>query len=299
MDLLQLRYFQVVARLENVTRAANELNIAQPSLSKTIARLEKSLGVPLFDRHGRRIRLNQFGKIFLKRVERSFKELEEGRREVADLAGLEYGSIRMGATTSLQLPNIFRDFLTLHPHVNFWYVQAQHPEIQERLMNGEIDLCITYLPIDQLGVVCEPLINEEILLILPSGHRFADRKSIQLKELANEPFIRQTAEYGFRRITDYFCRQAGFTPIIANIGSESTSPEVICSFVKAGFGNAFIVADWWERINTESLVKLHIENPTCQRTLWLSWVKDHYLSAVARDFRKFLVEYFAQTSDLV
>jgi len=155
---MPLRYFQVVARLENVTRAAEELYIAQPSLSKTITRLEESVGVPLFERQGRRIRLNHFGKTFLKRVERSLNELEEGQREVADLAGLERGSVTVGATASPQLPHIFREYLTLHPHVNFRFLQVtQHPEVQERLMNGEIDLCISTLPIDQLGILCEPL----------------------------------------------------------------------------------------------------------------------------------------------
>ncbi len=72
MELLQLKYFQTVARLEHMTKAAEELHIAQPSLSKTIARLEKDLGVPLFDRQGRQITLNSFGKVFLKRVERIF-----------------------------------------------------------------------------------------------------------------------------------------------------------------------------------------------------------------------------------
>ena len=297
MDLLQLRYFQVVARLENITRAAEELHIAQPSLSKTIARLEESVGVPLFERQGRRIRLNQFGKTFLKRVERSFRELEEGQREVADLAGLDRGSVTVGATTSPQLPHIFREYLTLHPHVNFRFLQVtQHLEIQEQLMNGEIDLCISTLPIDQLGILCEPLKNEEIFLALPPEHRLAGRKSIQLKEVADEPFIRQTTEYGLRQITDDFCQEAGFTPKIANIAFEGFTPEVICSLVKAGFGNAFIPAYWWDSINTNSLVKVHIENPACQRTIWLSWVKEHYLSMAARDFSKFLIEYFSRSN---
>lgn len=297
MDLLQLRYFQVVARLENMTRAAEELHIAQPSLSKTIARLEESVGVPLFERQGRRIRLNQFGKIFLKRVERSINELEEGQREVADLAGLERGSVTVGATTSQHLPHIFREYLTLHPHVKFRFLQVtQHLEIQERLMNGEIDLCISTLPIDQLGIICEPLTIEEIFLAVPPEHRLAGRKSIQLKEVANEPFINQTTECGLREITNDFCQQAGFTPNIANIALESPTPEVICSLVKAGFGNAFIPAYWWDGINTDSLVKLHIENPTCQRTIWLSWVKEHYLSMAARDFSKFVIEYFSRAN---
>ncbi|MDQ7092172.1 LysR family transcriptional regulator [Desulfosporosinus sp. PR] len=92
MDFLQLRYFQVAARPEDITHAAEELHIVQPSLSKTMARLEKSLDVPLFERPGRRIRLKQFGKAFLKQVEQSFHELGEGQRELTDPAGLEHGS---------------------------------------------------------------------------------------------------------------------------------------------------------------------------------------------------------------
>ena len=162
-------------------------------------------------------------------------------------------------------------------------------EIQERLMNGEIDLCISTLPIDQPGISCEPLINEEIFLALPPEHRFSNRKSIQLKEIANEPFIYQTTEYGLREVTDDFCRQSGFTPNISNIAIESTIPEVLCSLVKAGFGNAFVPAYWWDKMNTESLVKLHIENPICKRTIWLSRVNKHYLSVAARDFRRFVI----------
>jgi DNA-binding transcriptional LysR family regulator len=297
MDLRQLRYFQVVARLENVTRAAQELHIAQPSLSKTIARLEESLGVPLFERRGRRIRLNQFGKTFLKRVERSFDELKEGQREVADLAGLERGSVTVGATISHQLPHIFMEYLTLHPHVNFRFLRVtQHLELQEMLMNGEIDLCISILPISQLGVHCEPLIIEEVFLAVPAAHRFADRKSINLKEIADEPFVYQTTESGLRKITDDFCQQAGFTPEIAKVAFESTTPEIIFSLVKAGFGNAFIPAYWWKGMNTDSLVKLHIENPACERTLWLSWVEERYLSAATRDFSKFMMEYFSRVN---
>src|ERR671935_1288427 len=92
MDLLQLHYFRTVARLEHVTRAAEELRVAQPALSRTIARLEAELGVPLFDRLGRRLALNRFGAAFLVRVDRALGELEEARRELQDSAGLARGS---------------------------------------------------------------------------------------------------------------------------------------------------------------------------------------------------------------
>ncbi|EST51510.1 LysR family transcriptional regulator [Brevibacillus panacihumi W25] len=114
MDLLQLKYFQVVARLEHMTRAAEELHISQPSLSKMISRLEKHLGVPLFDRHGKQIRLNRFGKIFLNRVDRVFAELEEGQYELADLTGLERGEADLIITHPLIRDPKFKNVPLLH-----------------------------------------------------------------------------------------------------------------------------------------------------------------------------------------
>ena len=92
MDLQQLKYFQTIARLEHVSRAAEELYVAQPSLSRAIARLEEELGVPLFDRQGRHIQLNHLGRAFLKYVEEAFDKLEEGKREVEDLASFGAGT---------------------------------------------------------------------------------------------------------------------------------------------------------------------------------------------------------------
>lgn len=93
MEFLQLQYFQAVARHEHMTNTAKELNVSQPSLSNSIQRLEKNLGVPLFERQGRNIKLNEFGKTYLQRVEQAFMELEEGQRELTDMAGLEHGVI--------------------------------------------------------------------------------------------------------------------------------------------------------------------------------------------------------------
>ena len=296
MDLIQLKYFQVVARLENVTRAAEELHIAQPSLSNTIARLEKSVGVPLFERQGRGIRLNQFGEVFLQRVKRIFDELEQAKRELADMAGLECGSVTVGATTSQILPDVFGEYLTYYPNVKFRLIQvAGRLEIPQKLINGEFDLCISSLPIEQptgqFEIHREPLVTEEIFLAVPPNHHLAGRNSIQLSEIANESFISPAKEDGLRDIINKFCRQAGFVP---NIVFESSTTEVICSLVKTGLGVAFLPAFWWNEKNADSLVKLHITNPSLQRTIWLSWVKDRYLSAATHNFSKFMIDYFSQ-----
>jgi len=186
MDLLQLKYFQVVAQLEHMTRAAEKLYIAQPSLSQSIAKLEDELGVPLFDRQGRRIHLNQFGRVFLKRVEHIFLELEEGKREVADMAGLERGSIALAVASTQPLPELLSGFLARYPRVRFRLFQ-QHSltTVVQQLERGEIDLCISSPPIEQPGITWVPLLTEEIFLLVPAEHRLAGRGSIRFgSELA-------------------------------------------------------------------------------------------------------------------
>ncbi|SFC88903.1 regulatory helix-turn-helix protein, lysR family [Bacillus sp. OV322] len=124
MELLQLKYFQTVARLEHMTHAAEELKIAQPSLSKTISRLEEDLGVPLFDRIGRQIKLNQYGKTFLTRVDRIFMELGEAKRELEYLSGLHLGMVQLAISIPSILPDLISSFLAQHKNIFFQQLVA-------------------------------------------------------------------------------------------------------------------------------------------------------------------------------
>ena len=293
MDLLQLKYFQTVARLENITKAAQELHIAQPSLSKTISRLEKDLGVPLFERYGKRIRLNQFGKVYLERVNKSFKELDDGKRELDDMSGAKKGSITVGSTTSRLLPNLFSEYLKEHSSIKFRLHQVLiQSEIEQLLLDGRIDLCITTLPIKMTNVICRPLINESIYLATPLYHRLSDKASINIGDIENDPLIYYTAECGLREIMDQYCLQADFNP---NIAFECTTLEVIYGLVKAGFGCAFLPSYMWNIINNKSISKVSITAPSCHRTIWLSWTKDHYVSNAVNDFKEFIINYFNKT----
>ncbi|MED2795985.1 LysR family transcriptional regulator, partial [Bacillus wiedmannii] len=133
MELLQLHYFLKVAKLEHMTQAAQELRIAQPALSKTIARLEEDLGVPLFDRQGRKIRLNSFGKAYLKKVEKALMLLEEGRKEVEDLAAMERGRISLATTTHKCFSDVIGTFISLHPDIKLQITQASEREKVQQL----------------------------------------------------------------------------------------------------------------------------------------------------------------------
>lgn len=292
MELLQLQYFRVVARLEHMTKAAQELHIAQPALSKTIARLEDDVGTPLFDRHGRQIRLNSFGKAFLGKVEIALDALEEGRREVMELAGLEQGVIHLATSTLDRLAEPLGAFLSLHPRVDYRITQASVEEMADLLEAGEVDICFSPLPIERPGFCSTPVFREDVYVAVPPGHRFADRSGISLSELENEPFIGYKEGMLFQPMNDGFLRKAGIAPMFVCRVDE---PSAIVSLVRAGLGVA-LIGGCGKDVRSRVIV-LPIEHPVCQRTFRVTWQEKRYLSIAARKFRDFIVDFFAVPRD--
>ncbi|MGA5199502.1 LysR family transcriptional regulator, partial [Streptomyces exfoliatus] len=139
MDLLQLRYFQAVARYEHISRAAEELRVAQPSLSRTLGRLEAELGSPLFDRQGRRIRLNQYGAIFLRHVDRALRELDDGRRALRDARDTGLGRVSVASETLLTITHLLGSFRAAYPRADSRLFQSTAQEMGRQLRAGEVD----------------------------------------------------------------------------------------------------------------------------------------------------------------
>jgi DNA-binding transcriptional LysR family regulator len=290
MNLLQLSYFRVVARTGHMTKAAEELSIAQPSLSKTIGHLEKEIGVPLFDRQGRSIQLNRFGKAFLEHVETMFYELEEGQRKVRDMAGLEYGEVSLVSASIYWLPELLHSFQMLHPSVRFRLSQCPLSEMPQRLEGGTCDFCFLSTPLIKPGIQWKALLREEIILVVPPGHRLARQKIIPLQEVAQESVVIEKVGSGLRDLVDTFCQQAGFT---LRIAYEIDEPAALYEFVKAHLGVAFVPALMKKQIHEQALLPLRLTDPICLRTFGIAWHQEHYLSEAARTFQQFIVEHFA------
>lgn len=292
MELSQLRYFLTVARHNNITHAAEELHISQPSLSKTIAMLEESVGQPLFDRNGKRIVLNEYGKVFAARTNRILSDLAQAQREIADMADAGKKRIIVGATIARLLPKLLSGFLSIHPDVLFNLVQmTNHERIQSELISGKLDLCISILPVELSGAETLRLVNDEILLAVSQTHRLADRKQASLKEIEGERLVHHSAETGLRKITDSFFRRLNMQPEIA---FECTTPDIICELTGKGFGCALIPSSWLATVNTSSLSLIKISDFPCERTFWLSWLKDRYMTRASRHFIDYTVKYFAE-----
>ena len=290
MNFLQLKYFQEVASLEHMTKAAESLNVSQPSISNTISRLEKELGVPLFIRQGRQIKLTPYGQVFLKRINRSFFELEEGVSELKAMAGLERGYISISTTLASIMPYLLKDYLTKYPANKIIQNQAFSTEdIKKQLINNEIDFCISWLPIIDGDIEWLPLKMEEIYLSVPRNHPLAHRKKINLAEASEDTFISLIPEYAFRKITDDFCHRAGFEP---NISIQISDASALHYFVDQNYGVTFTPSFLIEPTKDMNCVHIPIKNPICQCTIGIAWHKSHSMSQSAREFIDFTTEFF-------
>ncbi|GIN59002.1 LysR family transcriptional regulator [Lederbergia ruris] len=287
MELLQLKYFLTVAKLEHMTKAAQELHIAQPALSRTIHRLEEDLGVPLFDRKGRQIRLNPFGKAFEAKAKAAIHLLEEGRRELEDLSGLKQGRIHLAIMNMEQVREPLQTFLAEHPEVNLQMFQLSMEDFENLETKREVDFYLTSLPIHQEGFSEIPLIREKLYLAVPHGHKYANRKAINLSEVSAEPFVGYKENFPLRIMNDDLCAQAGFRPKMV---CETEDPANIAGLVRSGFGVAIVGG--CKSGEELDLVKLPIEDLAGERIFRIVWREDRYLSQAAIAFRDFIVNHF-------
>ncbi|MFF7726986.1 LysR family transcriptional regulator [Streptomyces sp. NPDC008001] len=288
MDLLSLRYFRAVARHEHISRAAEELRVAQPSVSRTIIRLEAELGVPLFDRRGRRIRLNEHGTAFLHRVERALAEIDDARREMADAAGDGPGRVSVAAETLLQLAAVLAAFQEQRPGVKVRLFQTTVESMRRHLRSGEVDFALASQPLAGPDLCSLELVREEVLLAVPRGHPLAGRERVAVAELAGEGFVSTRAGHWQRALLERLFAREGLTPRVVCEGDEAAAtPELVG--VGLGLGLMPAVARW--TLGERSPVAwLRLDAADCHRTLTLVWRRDAYLSPAALDFRRLAME---------
>jgi len=286
----RLRQFVAVAREQHMSRAAELLGVPQPTLSRSIARLEEDLGVALFTRPGRTVRLTRHGQMLLAGAERCLAELESHARLLADEISPERGKVALAFLHTLGsrvVPMMVREFRARHPAVRFGLVQGGFAEMLGRLRAGDVDLCLVApLPHDPDVTGC-PLDEQRIDLFVPAGHRLAGRNGIGLAEAAEEEFVSFEPGYGLRRIADDLCNAVGFTPRIAFEGEEA---DTVRGLVGAGLGVALLPAGVPGR-GDHGVVSVRITDPHASRTVGLVWMADRPPTPPAAAFREFALRY--------
>ncbi|WP_433256709.1 LysR family transcriptional regulator [Streptosporangium sp. CA-135522] len=281
MELNSLKQFLVVARLEHLSRAADELHIAQPSLSRTIARLESELGTPLFDRSGR-LRLNDAGKLFRDHVERSLGELEAGRRAVAEATGEGPGTVRLASETFLTLTGPLAAYKRAHPSIEIELHWSLAEDMARRLRAQDVDLCVASQPIHAEGLESMQLFDEAVGVGTPLDHPLAGRKSVSVDELADQSFVTARQGHWLRRLLDRLFAARGLTPKIV---CESDEPAAIAELISAGLGIGLVPAFARRSATRAPLAWVAVDSPDCHRRVTLHWDADSRLSTAARLMR--------------
>ncbi len=284
----RLRQFVAVAREEHVTRAATALGVPQPTLSRGIARLERDLGVRLFHREGRAVRLTRHGRELLAYVERALAELDQGCRELAGEVSPYTGRVAFAFLHTLgseAVPALLREFRALHPGIRFQLVQDAHDAMLARLRAGQVDMCLTSPLPDGPGLAVRALDEQELVLAVPAGHRLARARAVRLADARAEEFICPEPGYGLRRIFDDLCRRAGFTPRIAFEGEEV---DTIRGLVAAGLGVALLPPSA-PRERHPDVVELPVLAPRASRTIGLVWLSGREETLPVELFRRFVL----------
>jgi LysR family transcriptional regulator, transcription activator of glutamate synthase operon len=293
MEVHQLAYFESVSRHLHFTRAAEELNVAQPSVSQQIRKLEHELGTPLFHRMKRHVALTEAGMLFLRHTRAILQQLEEARVEVQELSGLRKGSLAVGAPPSVGthlFPRALGLFSHSHPGISLTFREAGSRTLLQLLQDGELDLAVVIQPIRHPALETLPLLEEELQLAVPRSHPFAagGRASrVRLADLSAEPFVLlREGAYDLRDQTLTACRKAGFEPRVALDGGEMDS---VLRFVAAGLGVAILPEMVLGDVDPSTgPVALRLAAPRLTRSLVLARRKDRYFSTAAQEFMRML-----------
>jgi DNA-binding transcriptional LysR family regulator len=290
MQLHQLEYFEAVARHLHFTRAAAELNVAQPSVSQQIQKLEAELGAALLHRTRRGVELTEAGRLVLPHVRGVLAQLSAIMAEVQELSGMRIGTLRIGAPPSIGthvLPAVLGDFSTQYPGISLAVREGGSLSLVQWLVAGELDLAVV---IEAAGMArsrhpalaTEPLFSEPLLLAVPRGHRLAGREVIHVHDLETESFVMlREGAYDLRDQTLAACRDAGFEPRVAVDGSEMDSA---IRFVAAGLGVAILPASVLDSTSPDAPVGVRLTDGSLRRQLVLARRRDRPYSAAARVF---------------
>ena len=294
MELRQFQYAIQIAEERNFSRAAEKLHIAQPSLSQQLSKLEKEIGVLLFQRNTNSVEITHAGSVFVEKAQKILDMVAQLKQEMEDLSQMRKGRLVVGSlpiTGSHILPLVLPVFQQRYPEIEIVLVEETSSHLESLTSNGQTDISLLSLPLHENSLTCQTLIEEEICLAVPPQHTLAandnHKQIVHIADLHNEPFIILKKGQGFRQITVELCQAVGFEPRIV---FESSNIETVQSLVAAGMGIAF-VPSMVAREQGSAFAPVYLPlvgKPS--RTLVIAYRKGRYLSKAAEAFIATLLE---------
>lgn len=292
MLLSQLEYFRVVARHEHVSHAAEELRVAQPALSATIRRLEKELGVPLFDRQGRNIELNYAGRRLLQHTEYVFNQLQQMQEALLNTKERMENRFTLSVSNSMFLSGWLQQFVVNNPKIQLRQRVLSEKQMIESLEDESIDVALGEFDADIPGIERRTIVEDEYVIIIPEKHPLATKEFVYFEDIRNEGIVRLQSG-AMVKIADIIFQKKDSTPNIIFEGNRSMASQVM------GQGNGLMFASkqmiymgyrYYPMEAEQSGVARTIVDIEGRCNLALCWKKNRTLPMMAEKFITELTE---------
>jgi DNA-binding transcriptional LysR family regulator len=285
MDVRDLQVFLSVSKHLNYTRAGEELNLSQPSVSVRIRQFETQLGVKLFEQLGKKVALTDAGQLLVPYARRVMASVEDAHHAIDELQGLERGSLRIGASTTpgmYLVPQVVARFKQRYRKIDIHLRIRDTREVEESVLRNEFDFGFVGGHLAASEVTALPWLTDELLLVVPPNHQFARKKTVNKQELEKESFILRESGSATRAVIVDQLRKSDFE---LDTVMEMENPESVKKAVQSGLGIAFIskfaVAT---ELKAKSLIAVRIQGLSIHRELKIVHREDKHLGRAAVAF---------------
>ncbi len=289
MELDQLRYFLRVAQRGSFTKAADELGVSQPALSRSIQKLEEELGQPVIERHPRHVTLTEAGALLQSRAQQIFTILDDTKAEITD-DGIS-GRVRVGAIPTIApyfLPKLLQQFATKFPKATVLVQENTTDNLLKSLTQGEIDLAILAIPVPAKYLEVEELFEEELLLVLPLEHPLVEQEKIKIADIEPYRFVLLDEAHCLSDNVVSYCRQRSFHPVAVERTSQLTMVQELVS-LSHGISMIPDMARQVDQSNRRVYRSLSGKKPT--RKVAFAWNPYRFQSRLVKAFRAHLLKF--------
>ncbi|MDQ0218804.1 LysR family transcriptional regulator [Peribacillus cavernae] len=291
MELRQLKYFLEAVKQNSITKASEQLHISQPALSKMIKSLEEELGMPLLFRSNKTSEITDAGQIVFEYAQKILSHVDEMTSTLNDMTSLMRGQINIGIPPiigSLFFPKVLASFHLEYPNVKMNITEYGAARIVKSVEEGEFELGVVVLPVDERSFQTYPIVWEELKLVVPKQHRLSKQEVVQLNELKDEEFIFYNEEFALYDIIRNKCIDEGFIP---NIIFKSSQWDFMSEMVAANLGITILPESICRRVKDKNVNILTLR-PVIPWHLALITKKGRYISFAGRAFIEFLQKAF-------
>ena len=290
MNLNQLYYFKTLAELEHYTKAAEKLNISQPTLSHSISAMEKELGANLFEKQGRNVVLTKYGRIYMFYVENALTQLELGKNQIERLVSEGGGHVGLAYMTSVGtyfVPDMIAGFLNdpQNKNISFSCYEGNTRTLLYNLKREKYDLVFCSKVEDENDVEFIPVHEQNLVVVVPEGHPLAEREKVTIQDICPYPLVSYTKESGMRRLIDDMFTKAQIMP---NVLCQFEDINSMAGLVAANQGIAIVTDS--RTLDNYNVKKLELDTPYSRRIVYLAYVLNRYLPPAVEKFKDFIIQ---------